>query len=208
MTKQQEQLTALSGVFTAAIQVDKLARTGQMDQPVVECLINSLLMTNPQSTLDVYGGDDNELIEGYRFVCKFLERTTGISKETLRYGLSLLMFERKLSSNADMLHLISSRIEQIKNKVEHFGIMHDNVFASFGAVYEETISTFNQRIQVMGDANYLQQANAAAQIRTLLLAGIRSAMLWYQLGGRRWHLLFKRKKLINDLLERIHSNYD
>ncbi|MEQ8953835.1 MAG: DUF489 family protein, partial [Gammaproteobacteria bacterium] len=32
-------------------------------------------------------------------------------------------------------------------------------------------------------------------IRALLLAGIRAAFLWYQLGGRRWRLLLYRKRI-------------
>lgn len=205
MTKQQQQLIALAGVFTASLQVDKLARTGQVDQPIVECLIKSLLITNPQDTLEIYGGSDLELFDGYRFLAKFLERNINISRETLRYGLSLLMLERKLSKNTRMLTTIAERLESLKDKVNHFGIMHENVLAAGGSIYEDTISTFNQRIQVIGDVHYLQQANAAAQIRTLLLAGIRSAMLFYQLGGRRWHLLIKRKKLLNDLLTRLQN---
>lgn len=205
MTRQQEQLIALGAVFTAALQVDKLARTGQTDEPTVECLVNSLLVINPQTTLDVYGGNDHELEESYRFLCKFLERDSDISREALRYGLSLILLERKLSNDKAKLQIISTGLEQLRNKAGHFGIMHDNVTAACGSLYEETISTFNHRIQVMGDIHYLQQPNAAAKIRTLLMAGIRSAMLWHQLGGRRWQLLFKRKKLLNDLLQRVHN---
>lgn len=203
MTRQQEQLIALGAIFTAAIQADKLARTGQLDERITECLINSLLVTNPKTTLDVYGGDDYELVEGYHFLCKFLERNAGISREVLRYGLSIILLERKLAANPAMLQTIASNLEQIGNKIEHFGIMHDNVFSACGGLYEQTISTFNHRIQVVGDITYLQQPHIAAQIRTLLLTGIRSAMLWHQLGGRRWHLLLKRGKLLTDLLARI-----
>lgn len=205
MTKQQEQLIALAAVFTAAAQVDKIAKTGQADEAVVECLINSLTITNPETTLDVYGGDDYELIEGYRFLSNFLGRSTGFSKESIRYALSLILLERKLSANTNMLNTIGQRLTQISSQIQHFGVLHDNVIAACGGLYEDTISTFNHRIQVMGDARYLQQPNAAAKIRTLLLTGIRSAMLWRQLGGKRWHLLFRRKKLLNDLTQRINS---
>lgn len=205
MTNQQEQLIALAGVFTASTQVDKLARTGQIDTPIVECLINSILSTNPQSTLEIYHYSDSELLTGYQFLAKFLERNPSICREVLRYGLSLLMLERKLSHNKNMLITIAQRLEQIQDKVNHFGIMHDNVIAACGSLYEDTISTFRQRIQVVGDITYLQQPSAAAQIRTLLLTGIRSAMLWYQLGGRRWQLIFKRKKLLDDILQRLNN---
>jgi len=35
----------------------------------------------------------------------------------------------------------------------------------------------------------------ANRIRALLLAGIRSAVLWYQLGGRRWRLVVYRRRI-------------
>jgi high frequency lysogenization protein len=56
-----------------------------------------------------------------------------------------------------------------------------------------------QRIQVKGNAIYLQQPNVAERIRCLLFSAIRSAVLWRQLGGRKYHLLFYRKALIKTL---------
>lgn len=46
---------------------------------------------------------------------------------------------------------------------------------------------------------HLQDSRNADKVRALLLAGIRSAMLWRQLGGRRWQLLFSRRKLLDQL---------
>ena len=45
----------------------------------------------------------------------------------------------------------------------------------------------------------LQQPNNASKIRALLLAGIRSARLWRQLGGHRWQLVISRRKLLKEL---------
>lgn len=52
---------------------------------------------------------------------------------------------------------------------------------------------------------FLQQPNNAAKIRALLLAGIRSARLWRQLGGHRWQLVFSRSKLLKELYELTRS---
>src|SRR5690606_41275217 len=60
-------------------------------------------------------------------------------------------------------------------------------------------SDLRQRIQVHGDMRHLQINANAARIRALLLAGIRSARLWRQLGGNRWQMLFARKKMLNEL---------
>jgi len=50
----------------------------------------------------------------------------------------------------------------------------------------------------------IHQQDTSNLIRSLLLAGVRSAILWRQCGGRKLQLLFGRKKVINaskDLLE-------
>jgi high frequency lysogenization protein len=48
---------------------------------------------------------------------------------------------------------------------------------------------------VRGDVNYLKNELIACKVRAALFAGIRSAVLWRQVGGKRWHLLFRRKHI-------------
>ncbi len=200
MSPTQEQLIALSAVFQAASLVDKLARTGQAPEAQVGCLLGSLLVRDPKSTLDVYGGDDLNLREGYKTLVGALERNpASLQREPLRYALALLGLERQLAKRDDMLQVIGSRLDQIQNQVEHFGPAHENVIAACGGLYQDTISTFRQRIQVHGDMRFLQQPAVAAKVRALLLTGIRSARLWRQLGGHRWQLVFSRSKLLREL---------
>ncbi|PAU65501.1 lysogenization regulator HflD [Pseudomonas sp. PIC25] len=200
MTPIQEQLVALGAVFNAAALVDKVAKTGQISEAALGCMLGSLLVRDPKDTLEVYGGDDLNLREGYRALASALERDpTSLQREPLRYALGLLGLERQLAKRDDMLQVIGSRLDQIQQQVQHFGLTHENVIAACGGLYQDTLSTFRQRIQVHGDMRYLQQAGNAAKIRALLLAGIRSARLWRQLGGNRWQLVFSRRKLLTNL---------
>jgi high frequency lysogenization protein len=200
MTPIQEQLVALGAVFSAAALADRIARTGQVNEGPLGCLLGSLLVRDPQGTLDVYGGDDLNLRDGYRALASALERDpNSLQREPLRYSLALLGLERKLAKRDDMLATIGTRLDQIQLQVEHFGLLHDNVIAAFGGLYQDTLSTFRQRIQVHGDMRFLQQSSNASKIRALLLAGIRSARLWRQLGGHRWQLVFSRRKLLAEL---------
>lgn len=204
MSSTAEQLIALGAVFEAAALADRLARTGQIGDASLACLFGSLLVRDPQSTLDVYGGDDLNLREGYRALHSALIRDPAtLQREPLRYALAMVSLERRLDRRDDMLDTIGNRLEQIRNQVAHFGLTHDNVAAAFGGLYQDTISTFSQRIQVHGEMRYLQQAGTAARIRGLLLAGIRSARLWRQLGGHRWQLVFSRGKLLRELDARL-----
>ncbi len=51
---------------------------------------------------------------------------------------------------------------------------------------------------VKGEEKFLSQTNNANKIRALLLSGIRSAVLWRQVGGNRWQLLLKRKYFVSE----------
>lgn len=206
MSNLQEQLIALGGVFQAAVLVDRIARTGQASEANIGCMLGSLLVRDPKDTLEVFGGDDLNLRDGYRALIGALERDpSSLQREPLRYALSILGLERQLNKRADLLDTIGNRLPQIQAQAEHFGLVHENVIASSGALYQDTLSTLRQRIQVHGDMRFLQQASNASKIRALLLAGIRAARLWRQLGGHRWQLVFSRRKLLNELYDMMRS---
>lgn len=207
MNGMQEQLLALGAVFEAAVLVDRIARTGQAPMAPIACLLGSLLVRNPPSTLEIYGGDDLNLKDGYRALVGALEHdTSALQREPLRYALALVALERQLNKRNDMLQLIGNRLDQIQQQVEHFGLTHENVIAAFGGLYQETISTFRQRIQVHGDMRFLQQPDNAAKIRALLFAGIRSARLWRQLGGHRWQMVLSRRKMLDALYPLLRAH--
>ncbi|MCS3470778.1 high frequency lysogenization protein [Pseudomonas sp. JUb42] len=206
MTPIQEQLTALGAVFQAAVLVDRIAKTGQVSEAALNCMLGTLLVMDPKDTLEVFGGDDLNLREGYRALASALERDPQtLQREPLRYALSMLGLERQLAKRDDMLDTIGKRLPQIKSQVEHFGPTHENVIAATGALYQDTLSTLRQRIQVHGDMRNLQQPNNASKIRALLLAGIRCARLWRQVGGHRWQLVVSRRKLLKELYPLMHG---
>lgn len=200
MTPMQEQLIALGAVFEAATLVDRIARTGQVSNASLACMLESLLVRESKPVVEIYGGDDLNLRDGYRALASALERdTNSLQREPLRYALAMIGLERQLDKRGDLLQVIGSRLDQIQQQVDHFGLTHENVIASFGGLYQDTISTFRQRIQVQGDMRHLQQSDNAAKIRALLFSGIRSARLWRQLGGHRWQLVFSRRKMLDAL---------
>lgn len=206
MTPTQEQLVALGAVFEAATLVDRLARSGQVSEASMTCMLGSLLVRDPKTTLDVYGGDDLYLQDGYRALMGALRREpSSLQRQPLRYALGMIGLERQLAKRDDMLELIGQRLPHIEQQVGHFGVAHENVIASFGSLYQDTLSTLRQRIQVQGEMRFLQQAGTAAKVRSLLFSGIRSARLWRQLGGHRWQLVFSRAKLMKELQQRLQS---
>jgi high frequency lysogenization protein len=196
LTKWENRIIALAGVLQAAALVDKLAMTGYLPKAEFHTCVESLLQQNPASTLATYG-DLRHLELGLQTVVNTLG---GLRKESaqqcLRYLLGILHLQQKLNTRKDMLAVIGSRIAQANQQAQHFGSTHDNVVANLADLYSDTISSFRFRIHVRGEATYLQQQRVANQVRTLLFSGIRSAMLWHQVGGRRWHIIVYRKHLL------------
>lgn len=203
MSKNWNDITiALSGIFQAATLVDQLAKTGYVTTDAQETSIKSILTMNPADTLSVYGGDLRNLEMGLKSLIACLNhqpekhKNDKNSADILRYILGLQHLQKKLLGRKDMMDTIGSRIGKASDQVEHFGFDHENVLANLAGIYTDTISKFKFRIQVTGDYNYLQQKRIANQVRTLLFAGIRSAMLWRQVGGTRFQMLWQRKKIL------------
>lgn len=187
---------ALSGIFQSAYLVDQVARHGMLPQAEFETCLSSLFEMSPPSTEAVYGSR----FEIKRGIQTLIDQMQGDEDKRniyiMRYAINLLQLERKLSKHPAMLKKIADELDGAAHQIKHFGLTHSNVIARLADIYSQTISTLTPRIMVSGEDNHLQNQQNANKVRALLLAGIRSAVLWRQCGGNRWQLLFQRKKLI------------
>lgn len=199
---------ALAGVFQSTALVDQIARTGYLPSEPYQCAIKSLFEQNPSDVESVFGNAQG-LDMGLRIMAQLLDNK--VDREhpnTMRYVMGVLHLQKKLSKDSHKLSFIGDGLSQAKRQAEHFDHpCHDNVIANLASLYSESISQYKFRIQVMGDASYLQQQRIAEQVRALLLAAIRSATLWRQVGGSRIDILLHRKKLLksaNHWLEQLN----
>ncbi len=196
-----DQAMALAAVFQACYLVDQLANTGEASTAEMEVCIGALLNQNPESLADLFGSEQN-LEAGVEAMTVLLgehKDSELFRATTLVSTIAVLSIERQLNSRPVMLQNIAEGIDNATRQAEHFSVIHDNVFANIAALYQQTISTLSQRIQVKGNPIYLQQPGVAERIRCLLFAAVRSAFLWRQLGGKRYHLVVYRQALIRAL---------
>lgn len=192
----ESRILALAGVFQAATLVQKLATTGSLQSMHLNTAIHSLFEQNPKAPSDVYGSV-NHVLTGLERLVEMLKRNNSPEgNDIVRYVMGIIHLQKKLSAQPEMLDKIGSQLEKAKEQAQIFDNTHENVSSSVANIYVDTISTFSFRVQVTGDYNYLQQQRIADQIRVLLLSGIRSAVLWRQLGGKRIQVIFKRKAII------------
>ncbi|MCK5717739.1 MAG: high frequency lysogenization protein HflD [Thiomargarita sp.] len=187
---------ALAGIFQCAELVRQLARKGMLDTTPFESSLHSLLKLDADSVEDVYGGVPGVKI-GLQVLSGQLSAGDAEKMEVMHYVFGLIILERKLIKQDDMLTQIGEAILSAKAQVEIYNISHPNVIAYLSNLYTQTLSTFNFRIKVNGERNFLENQQNAEKIRALLLAGVRSAMLWRQKGGRRFQFLLSRKRIVN-----------
>ena len=116
--------------------------------------------------------------------------------EVTRYAATLMHLERKLVRRDDLMRALREGIEAARTQRDHFGLTHENLIGRLGDLYAETISTLRPRVMVQGEAMTLTDPGNANRVRALLLAGMRSTVLWRQSGGSRLKLVFGRQALI------------
>lgn len=192
------QTIALAGIAQAAALVQQLATAGKADSEAMEASIASILKIDSDSVTGIYGGlggiklgleQLNQQMTGYKIA----------NPEQARYSATLVFLEQQLSKRQDLLDSIRTGVVKAQAQSEQFGLMHENVLANLAEIYHSTVSTLQPRIMVNGEQEYLTRTDVVNKIRSILLAGIRSAILWKQCGGSRWKFLFYRKKIQNEL---------
>lgn len=192
----REKTLALAGVFQSAYLVDQIATRGVLDEFDLTTMINSTLELNPASTDAVFGKVENLRTGLHCLLQQLGEQSHQRDVNIARYVIGLLHLQGKLLKRQAMLDTIATGVERAKRQSEMFGVTHANVLANLAGIYSETVSLIPPKIMVSGDNSYLSNPDNADKIRALLLAGMRCAVLWSQLGGSRWQILFKRKAFV------------
>jgi high frequency lysogenization protein len=190
---------ALAGLFQSSFLVKQVAKQGLIDQSSFETAISSILKLDADSTADVYNGIAN-VKQGFQLLIKQFgttEEGQAFDHELMRYALSILVLERKLQKDKTKLLVIGNRIREAASYAEHYHLAHEKVLESLANLYLDTMSHYTPRIQVTGEQRFLENEFNAQKIRILLLAGVRSAILWRQKGGSKWQLVFSRKKMVS-----------
>jgi high frequency lysogenization protein len=211
LTRWEWQVVALAAVAQSAVLVSKLAVHGNASQTELLASVNPLLALNPKSESDVYP-NLGHLNLGLRTINDMFSQVRSPENASLvRYTLGMLHIRKKLDSNSVMQANIGDGLQSIQplllipenatpwrmeeTEKTDGQLRQEQTFEQIATLYQDTISTMEHRIQVHGQVDYLQNEYVSNRVRSLLLAGIRSAVLWHQLGGRRWRLIVYRKRV-------------
>lgn len=189
-----DRVLALAGLAQALQQVRRIAETGQSETALAQPVLDSVFRIDADSPALVYGGV-RPLGPGLRALGDYLANRGGDALLP-RLALATVQLERRFAGDPDTLAAVGHGIAAIAPQAEAHGSAHPDVLAALGTLYADTISHLRPRIMVQGNPHYLGQAGVVSEIRALLLAAVRSALLWRQLGGSQWQFLFARRAMV------------
>ncbi len=194
----REKTLALSGVFQATELVRQAANHGTWSGYAASASLHSLFKLEAGSTEEVYG-EVSKMRLGVETMLAVLEGD-GRYAESLRYAVGLLQIEKKFRRSGKLQQQVGQGLENISALGQELEQHEREDLQAHGIseLYTDTISKLSPRIVVNGSPQYLRNERTVDWVRTLLLAGLRSAILWSQLGGGRFELMFGRKKIIQE----------
>ena len=194
MTKQENIILALAGIFQSAALVNEIANHGNCEGNTFATSINSIYKIDSASTVDVFSG-----VAGVRFGLVQLERLLANNKDfppnIMRYVIGLLYIEKHLRKSKQLGAELANRLKSVNRQLDYYAPLDAPLIDNLASIYNDIFAQLSYRIQVIGKRQYLTADDLIAKVRAVLLAGIRAAVLWRQLGGNRWQLLFKRNSM-------------
>ena len=197
----KDRTMALAGIFQATELVRQAANHGTWSGYAADTCIGSLLAIEADSVDDIYGGADR-LRLGVETLVSVLQGDRR-HMESLSYAVSIMQLETHFRKNAKMQSQVGTELANIAAmtcEVDGFELEEHELLdlraEKIAELYAHTISTISPRIVVNGRPQHLQIERSVNWIRTLLFSGLRSAVLWRQLGGGRFSLMFGRKKML------------
>ena len=189
---------ALAGLIQSCYLVSGVARSGLIGEDNMSGSLESIFVTHPNQTADVYR-NGNGIRTGLRLLTEILgDGNYSDYIETVRYASAILTVEKQLRDKPEILRAVGAGLSNIQEQqAEHeLLVTSEEIINRLSSLYEKTIGTVEPRIRVQGQQTHLKSHANTCRIRALLLAGLRSAVLWRQLGGNLIGLFFGRRRVL------------
>ena len=194
----KERTLALAGVFQATELVRQAAHHGTWSGYAASSCLHSLFQLEAESIAEIYGGAAKMRL-GVETMLAVLQGDNRYA-DSLRYTVGLLQVEKKFRRSGKLQETVGKQLQEISGEgldLEQHE-REDLQAHDISELYSNTVSKLSPRIVVNGKPQYLKNDRTVDWVRTLLMAGLRSATLWNQLGGGRFELMFGRKKIIQE----------
>lgn len=208
---------ALAALFQSALQIHSIARLGTVDEHAIAPLMRALIITNPEEVSDIY--NPQRLLPGLNnlpLIFGQAEKVNDERAEMVQIAYRIMALEGSLTKQQAVLAQLDRKVDQLRDDVlrihSNYETAPDNIVLDYeiikmySKIYSDIISPNFPKLIIYGEEQFLRRVEFQEMIRALLLSGIRACLLWYQVGGRRYSLLFKQKELAACATNIINNN--
>ncbi len=193
-TQFNHRIMALAGCCQAAVCVNQLAQKGWIEDQFLDTAVSGILNIDPENAEDIVGSPA-EIKAGYKALLEQLYPKGSRDMEVGRYVANLISLESQFLRSEELIQIVRTRLRQIKKQQELYDKSSSETIESIAGLYQDSLSTLPLKIQVTGQARFLQEQKVQKQVRTMLFFGLRCAVLWKQLGGRKRDFIFRRRQM-------------
>jgi high frequency lysogenization protein len=196
MSRFSDQTLALASMFQSAALINQLAHGESINQAAFDCSLDSLFTLEASSTQDIFGHGEGLMLGLKTLIAYQGGEHNNPERMIAYYVLSSIRLANRLLKDDKMVQSVHQGLQDIERQMDNFDLPMQTRLHRIDGLYQKTISEIKPRIIVQGDQVHLTRDDITTRIRTLLFAGIRAAVLWKQLGGSRFRLIFGRKKTV------------
>ena len=205
-TEYENKTIALGGLQQTLRLVQDIAWNSAYDYPQIDACLTTLFKREPNTYIEVYG-HIKHIQAGLTSLQKdFKDKRNKLALERSRYMVSLMILSKKVIKNSKLKEQLGTTLSLLEEAANDLDRQRDYLVERLAQLYRNTISRLDPRIIIYGEPQILSNDNNAAFIRTLLLAGLRSALLWRQAGGTHFDLLLCKSKYLSTIDQLLGYN--
>lgn len=196
----RNQTIAMAALCEAALLIQQVSKGQAFDSQALATLVGGIMNTAPENVDQVYPNLASLKQGSYLLVHQLSGQATSKDVEVTRYLAGMMSLSKKLLNNQTALTGLSTSLKEVERRLEHFDITDASIIGNFADIYSKNISPIGQKIKVIGTPQNLKQPIIQNQVRAVLLAGVRAAVLWRQMGGKRRQFIFSRNKILKSAI--------
>ena len=190
LSRVENRVLALAGIAQCSKLVQDIARRGRASEDAKRETLARIIVFDESDPEIALGGIESNALGLADLMVK---RADPFLMERVRTITAIVNLERFLCKQPQVIRTLRSRLETFAEWLGSSDIDSPTSVDELAAIYTETLSYLGPRIMIKGEQSYLEDQRNVNEIRALLLAGVRCAYVFSELGGKKWHLFLNRK---------------
>jgi len=194
LSRVENRVLALAGIAQCSKLVQDIARRGRASEDAKRETLARIIVFDESDPEIALGGIESNALGLADLMVK---RADPFLMERVRTITAIVNLERFLCKQPQVIRTLRSRLETFAEWLGSSDIDSPTSVDELAAIYTETLSHLGPRIMIKGEQSYLEDQRNVNEIRALLLAGVRCAYVFSELGGKKWHLFLNRKSTVS-----------